>query len=243
MSTLLISECGENADNMVYLYGGLTESLCSVPCAVKAYRETLRNVIEVSGENCFDSMVKIEAVDKIADVIAVNYKYAYFRQYCKPYGLTETENRILLAAVISADIDEDREYVKSVIGEEQEFPIDGLFNFRLKDLKKKWNEIVRYLPKTFDPERLKDFIAYIIEEKASRRAFVENGKVFDVHFRRINRGFLSGEKQGDEKLLTEILLSGCGEAELLTPLKAEEEEYLTEYFGNKIIFSSGCFPN
>ncbi len=243
MSVLLISDGGENVENAVYLYGGLTESLCSLPCSVKAYKQTDRNIIEISADDCFYGIVKAEATDKIADVIAVNYKCDFFRSRCKPYGLTDTESRILLAAVVSADIDEDREYIKQRISSEDEFPVDGLFNFRLQALKKKWQDISMYLPRTFNPERLKDFIAFILEEKKSKRVYVQNGKVFDCHYKKLNRAFLSGDDTGDEKLLTEILLSGSGEAELLSPVRAEEEEFLTEYYGNKIIFSDGCFKS
>lgn len=243
MNVLFISDGAENMENAVYLYGGLTESLCGLPCNIKAYKQTDRNVIEVSSDDCFWRIVKAEAADKIADVIAVNYKYDFFRSLCKPYGLTDTENRILLAAVVSADIDDDREYIKQCISTEDEFPVDGLFNFRLKALKSKWRDISLYLPKTFDAERLKDFIAFILEEKKNKRVFVKNGNVYDCHYKKLNRAFLSGEDAGDEKLLTEILLSGAGEAELLSPVRAEEEEFLTEYYGNKIIFSDGCFKS
>ena len=41
--------------------------------------------------------------------------------------------------------------------------------------------------------------------------------------------------------MNEILLSGAGEAELLSRLGEEEEEYVREYLGGKIIFGKTYF--
>ena len=57
----------------------------------------------------------------------------------------------------------------------------------------------------------------------------------------MNRTFLTGKDYGEAKLLNEILLSGCGEAELLSAVPENDEEYLKEYLGSKIIFNKTYF--
>lgn len=236
MEILKITESECNVANIVYMYSGLSEVLSGMSRNFSAYNDGSRSVLEIEADGSYGDMLRAEIEEKISDIIAVSYKYANFSEAVHPYGLTPVENEILLASLIAADIDDDKAYIKRKISCEGEYSVDGLFNFRLSALKKKWHDVVSYIPKTFDSEKLKDFISFILEEKKGRRVFVENGKVFDPHFRRMNRSFLTGRVYGDEKLLIELLLSGCGEAELLSAVSEKEEEFLREYFGSKIIF-------
>ncbi|MBQ9709813.1 MAG: hypothetical protein IJV67_04265, partial [Clostridia bacterium] len=206
-----------------------------------AYSEGSRSVLEIDATDDFADFIRAEIEDRIADIIAVNYKYACFSSSVHPYGLTDGEREILLSALIAADIDDDKHYIKRKIASETEYSVDGLFNFRLAPLKRKWAEVVSFIPKTFNCERLKDFIAFLLEEKRGYRVFVENGKVFDKHFRRLNRAFLTGRQYGDDKLLNELLLSGCGEVELLSSVTDREDELLKEYFGSKVVFGKTYF--
>ncbi|MBQ9481980.1 MAG: hypothetical protein IJU84_07450 [Clostridia bacterium] len=241
MEILKITERENNLSNIAYMYGGLMEILSGASKNFSTYTDGGRSVLEIETPLDYAEMIRTEVEDKIADIIAVNYKYSYFSSAIKPYGLTPDENGILLSALISADIDDDKQYIKRKIRSEGEYSVDGLFNFRLSAIKKKWEDVASYIPKTFDAEKLKDFIAFILEEKAGVRVFVENGKVFDRHFRRINRTSLTGREYGDDRLVNEILLSACGEAELLSRVTEGEENYLKEYIGGKIIFGKTYF--
>ncbi len=243
MESLKITDCESNIANIVYMYSGLSEVLSGASRSFSTYYEGDRSVLEVSADSEYVDLIRVEIEDKISDIIAVNYKYSCFSSVVHPYGLTKDENEILISALISADIDDDKQYIKQKIFSEKEYSVDGIFNFRLSSLKKKWKDVTSYVPKTFDSEKLKDFIAFILDEKRSRRVFVENGKVFDKYFRRVNRTFLTGKQYGDGRLLNEILLSGGGEAELLSAVTDREEDYLREYLGNKIIFGKTCFFN
>jgi hypothetical protein len=67
--------------------------------------------------------------------------------------------------------------------------------------------------------------------------YVDSGKVYDSHYRRLKRSsLLDGE---GVKIIREILLSNCGEVELNGSLPKEDEYYLKEFYSDKIIFSSG----
>ena len=208
-----------------------------------AFNEGERTALQIEADDGYADMIRSEIEDKIADIIAVNYKYGYFADKVRPQGLGKTENGILISALISADIDEDKQYVKRRIVSEREYAVDGLFHFRLSPLRKKWESVISYVPKTFSVDKLKDFISFLLEEKKQLRIFIENGRVYDRHFRRLNRTFLTGRQYKEDKLLNEILLSGCGEAELLSPVSEGEEEYLREYLGGKIIFGKTYFNN
>ena len=241
MEIFKITDSGANVSNIAYMYGGLSEVLSSSSRKFSAYDDGSRSVLEIEAVSGYADMIRAEIEDKIADVIAVHYKYSYFASTLRPYGLAEDERGILISALISADIDDDRTYIKRKITSDGEYAVDGIFNFRLAPLKKKWEDVASYIPETFNVEKLKDFISFILEEKTGVRVFVENGRVFDRHFRRINRTALTGRNYKADRLVNEILLSGCGEAELLTRLAEEEENYLREFIGGKIIFGKTYF--
>ncbi len=243
MEIIKITDSESRLSNIVYMYGSLSEVLSGASKRFSAYNDGSRSVmeIELTGDN--GRYVKKEIEDKIADVIAVGYKHAVFSEGVHPYGLTEEEREILLSSLIAADIDDDREYIKRKIVCEREYSVDGLFNFRLTALKKKWQDVVSYVPKTFDGEKLKDFLAFILEEKRGNRVFVDNQKVYDKCFRRVNRTSLTGVQYGAERLVNEIILSGAGEAELLSGVSENAEEYLRDFLGNKIIFGKTYFCN
>lgn len=241
METLRITDCENNISNIVYMYSGLSEVLSGSARNFSAYNDGSRSVLEIAANDDYADFIRAEIEDKIADIIAVNYKYACFSATVHPCGLTEDEREILLCALIAADIDDDKAYVKRRVASEREYSVDGLFNFRLAPLKKKWEGVAAYVPKAFNGDKLRDFIAFLLEEKRGTRVFVENGRVFDKHFRRMNRTFLTGRQYGDCRLLNELLLSGCGEVELLSAVSDCEEGLLRDFFGSKVIFGKTYF--
>ena len=93
-----------------------------------------------------------------------------------------------------------------------------------------------FAPTCFVSSQLRDFIGYLIENR-KKRVYVDEGKVYDSHFRRLKRcSLLDGEEL---KIIREILLSNCGEVEISGKIPEEDEMYVRELFGDKIYFSSG----
>jgi hypothetical protein len=93
------------------------------------------------------------------------------------------------------------------------------------------------MPKSFDFIKLKDFINYLIVDKKDK-IFVENGKVYDTHYREILRSHLTPLDK-KYRLINEIILSLPGEIELRGGIDGEAEKFLKEFFGSKIIFKVG----
>ena len=112
-----------------------------------------------------------------------------------------------------------------------------MFNFRMKPLKEKWKEIAGYIPSGFTESQLKDFVKYLIKDKNGKRVYVDNGKVYDKRFNRLERTKLLLSDSGEFNLVKEILLSSAGEVELCTEVAKKEENFLKEFYGEKIIFN------
>lgn len=235
MARITVTEKDYNERNLYYVQSNTAEILNSTGSRFGVSRMGSRSVLWINCPDEYKEIIASEIADKLAEVVVINYKYSFFKKNIYLYGLSECENEILMASLIAADLEEDKRYAYERFKGKDEVALDGVFNFRLQALKKKWNEIVGYVPSGFINAQLKEFISYLLENK-KKKIYIEGGRVYDAHFRRLKRCELLG---GDAlNIVREVLLSNCGEIELTGNLPKEDEKYLKEYYGDKIIFSS-----
>ncbi len=238
MVNLSISENHYGKDNLFYLQNSLGEMLKSASCKLKTETVSQRAKLSLDCPEYYFDVIKTEIADKLAEIIAVKYKYDFFKSKLRIYGLGEQEKEILLVSLIAADLDEDKKYAYDRIKNYNELALDGVFNFRMQPLKRKWEEIISYMPDCFFEEQLKDFITFLLENK-KKHIYVDNGKVFDNHYKRLKRCSLIEYQK--LSLIREIILSNCGEIEVCGKIPEEDEKYIKRYYGGKIIFSTGYF--
>lgn len=243
MSNLFVSDCFESNNNVLYI----RESLCELFFEVqksKIIADRHRVGLKLFAPREFFRPAVLELCDKIADVIAIGYKYEFFCKKINPCGLSVRYKELLIASLIAADLEEDKRYIRSQIQKTQSliaptsefcFAIDGFFNFRLGALKNKWREVADYVPDYFSLRELNDFIAYLLCEKRGKRVIIDGKKVYDRRFNRLKRSTLLGG--GECGVVKEAILSGAGEVEVKNPPAAEDEKLLREYFGSKVYFS------
>ncbi len=240
MAKITLTERDYNQSNLQYICFTLSDLLSQTRSACELSRSGGRVVLTIDSPEDYAETVKKEVYDKASDVIAVNYKYDYFKKLISATGLNFVEKELLLTSIIAADLEEDKRYVCSKIAGYGNVVLDGVFNFRLKPLKNKWAGIVNCMPEYFQGEQLKDFITYLLEDR-KRKVLVEDDKVYDSHYKRLTKGELMDKGMQDGKIIREILLSGCGEVEVNCPLSKTDEHYLREYFGDKITLGKGYF--
>ena len=240
MVKYIITEKDLSENNIDYIAYSLRDLFMQTSSVTCKRREGGRIVMDIETPEYFGEVVKAELFDKIAEVITINYKYEYFKKHISPHGLSAIEKELLLTSLISADFDEDKRYAVSKLKGFYEISMDGMYNFRLKLLKKKWEEIIGYMPEYFVNAQLKDFITYLLEGK-KKKVYVENDKVYDADFRRLTRGNLMDENLQEGKVIREILLNGTGEVELAGQISGLDEFYLKEYYGEKVNFTKGLF--
>ena len=203
---------------------------------MKIFADKNRAGLEMSVEDEYEGIAREELFDKICDVITVGYKYNFFAQKIKLDGMKNQHKQLLLSSIIAADFEDDKRYVKHKLSfVDKSIAIDGVYEFRLKNLKSKWLEIVNYIPEYFSENELKSFIIYLIGEKRGKKVLVDGEKVYDKRFNRLKRVQLLPD--GDLKIVKEVLISGADEIELKGKLPREDEIYLKEYFGDKICFN------
>lgn len=241
MREILISESILKSKNIAYLYTALLDITNQVNAKMDIKNTTNRVELSIYLIEDYYNIIKQEIEDKIADIIAVSYKYDYFFKRIRSVNLSEYEMKLLLSSLISADLEEDKRYIIKKLAYYSEYSIDGIFNFRMKPLKEKWQEIASYIPKSFSKNQLKDFIEYIVKDKKGKRVYYENGSLYDKRFNVLRRKELIGLENEENATLIEILLSGAGEVELASPLSKIEEKYLKEFYGEGVIFSDNYF--
>lgn len=236
MICITVTEKDYNDSNLLYVQSSVGELLKSADCTVKNTIKDGRAVLEVNCPQYYSDIIRTEIADKVAEIVVIKYKYEFFKKNVLACGLSQTEKEILMASLIAADLDDDKRYAFDRIKSYGEIAVDGIFNFRLKPLKKKWQDVVQYIPVCFLNEQLKEFISFLLENK-KKRVYVDGGRVYDCHYRRLKRcSLLDGEKA---KIVREVLLSNCGEVELLGNIPEDDEYYLKEFYNDKIIFSGG----
>ena len=80
MSELIITESSIRKNNLTYLYGALGEMINQVDARVDIKNGKNRYELKIFIPDEYNSIFLTETEDKIADVIAINYKYNYFRR-------------------------------------------------------------------------------------------------------------------------------------------------------------------
>ncbi len=234
MAIISITENGTNENNLLYVQTSLAEIFTHSGCSVRLTNCDKRSILTVNCPDEYKDIIKVEIYDKAAEVIVIKYKNDFFKKTLRVQGLSQTEKEILIASLIAADLDDDKKYAFERFKADDEIAIDGIFNFKLKSLKKKWVDVAGYIPACFLNYQLKEFIGYLLENK-KKPVYVESGRVYDSHYRRLKRSSLL---DGESTLITrEILLSNCGEIRLSGSLPKDDEFYLKEYYNDKIFFS------
>lgn len=233
MTNISITESELSQENLSYVQSATNELLSNADCTVRFYNVGGRAVLSINCPSYYADAIGSEIKDKVAEIIAIKYKYDYFKSVLSVGGLKSIEKEILLTSLIAADLEDDKKYTYEKIKNANQIAVDGTFNFRLKPLKKKWQDVAECIPQCFLTTQLKEFISYIIENK-KKRVYIDGGSVYDSHYRRLKRSSLLGGN--NLKIVREVLLSNCGEVELNGKIPQEDEFYLKEYYCDKIFF-------
>lgn len=235
MASLIVSENKQNKQNLLFIQTNIIEALKIPDCTVREKNFDDRDVLLFTFPDCYKEIFKGEVIDRVAETIVVRYKYDFFTQNVKVSNLSQDEREILFASIISADLIEDKKYTMNRLKGFDEIAIDGVYNFYLSQLKKKWLDIISYIPPTFSKSELKDFVSFLLENK-KKRIYIDGGKVYDYNFRRLRRVSLLPSLH--LHVFLEVLLSNCGEIELMGGIPKDDEFYIKEFYGEKIFFSS-----
>ena len=187
--------------------------------------------IAVKTERAYCPYVRRFVEENVADVIAVGYKYAFFeKRLCLPL-LGASEKRLLITALVAADFLEDRAYVARRLSGFESYSLDGVFHFRLQELKKRWAGVVEYVPTDMGVASLENFLEFLTED-GENKLFIKEGKVYDEEYRLLSRSVLTGKAS----VVGEILLGSAGQVYCFGKTDKDTDVFLKKYYGGKVIF-------
>ena len=171
------------------------------------------------------------AEEHIADVLAVGYKYDFFEKRLALPLLTKLQKRLLITALVAADYKEDRGYIARRIRGFEKYCLDGMFHFRLGNLKKRWEEVIEYIPTDMGEASMEGFLEFLAED-GEGKLFLKNGKVYDEEYRPLSKSVLTGV----ESPIGEIVLGGAERIYCFGETDADTKAFLRKYYGEKAVF-------
>lgn len=231
MEEITISQNGFDSLYMSYLYGKVCERFSFLPstCGIEKKGDCTEIAFQTEREYC--PYVRRFTEDNIADVIAVGYKYDYFEKRLTLPLLSKLKKRLLLTALVAADYKDDRAFIARKIRGLANYCLDGMFHFRLRDLQKRWDGIIDYIPTDMGEVSLDGFVEFLIED-GEGKLFIKDGKVYGEDYRQLSRSLLTGV----ESPIGEILLGGAEQVYCFGEVDGETKAFLNKYYGEKAVF-------
>lgn len=227
-----VTERDGNCRYIAYIAASLAKAGASAQIGFEEGRVRLC----VTGE---DASLRRLAEEKAADILCIGYKYAELAPLIRPAGLGEEDREILVAAVIAADLAEDRRCVLARLRRASgcECTVDGFYRFRLGDLRAKWRGVAACVPSVFTSGKLADFMEYLLGAGRGK-VFLKGDAVFDARCRRLRRSSLIEGGRSEMNTLREIVLSGAGKVECLSSPGPRQEDFLRRYYGGRVCFAT-----
>ncbi len=231
MEEITITQNGFNGQYMSYLYGKVKERFSFLPATCDMARTGDCTEIAFKTEPAYCPYVRKFTEEHIADVLSIGYKYAFFNKRLPLPMLTPAQRKLLLTALVAADYKEDRGYILRRVRGYMNYCIDGLFHFRLRELKSRWEEIADYVPTDMGEISTEGFLSFLAED-GEGKIFLKKGKVYDGEYHRLSRSALTGK----ESAIGEILLSGAQQVYCFGETEGETRAFLKKYYGEKVFF-------
>ncbi len=228
---IMITQNGFDGRYMSYLYAKVKERFAFLPSCCDMARKGERTEIAFKTEREYCPYVRKFTEEHISDVLSIGYKYAYFDKQLPLPLLTGEKRRMLLTALVAADYKEDKAYAMRRVRGQSQYSIDGVFHFRLRELKKRWKEIVDYIPADMGEAATEGFLGFLVED-GEGKIFLKNGKVYDESYRLLSRSSLTGEHNE----IGEILLSGAERVYCFGEPDGDVKTFLQKYYGEKAVF-------
>ncbi len=231
MEEITITQNGFDGLYMSYLYGKVRERFSFLPSTCDMERKGDHTEIAFKTEREYCPYVRKYAEEHIADVLAVGYKYAFFEKRLPLPMLSPLKRRILITALVAADYKEDRTFIARRIRGFEKYCLDGLFHFRLQDLKSRWEEVISYIPTDMGESAMDGFLEFVAED-GEGKVFLKNGKVYDEEYRLQTKSLLTGV----ESPVGEIILSGAERVYCFGETDEASAAFLKKYYREKAVF-------
>lgn len=232
---LFVSEAGGDCSHIAYLYHSLLASFQKETFSSKLtlLRERLR--LEICFPESLEERVRKTLALSAAEIFGIGYKYDFLKKNLRRGRLTRGERELLLTALVAADFPDEKGYLLKRVSFEKELCLDGIYRFRLQELKEKWAEILSLLPNDYLEEEFERFICFLLEGDESK-IYVKGDEVYNENYLKQRRsGLISSYPE--LSFFREVMLSGAGKVCFLTPPKKEACAFLKKYYAGRFFYA------
>lgn len=229
MGEITVSEAGGHSLYITYLYNTLAGVLSRTGGSAELLLGDERSALRIRTER--DKEVHENLKERITEIIGIGYKNEFLCERLR-VALSRREKRLLCAALIAADFEGDKAYIRRKIAEAGQYNIDGLYAFRFAPLHEKWRRIVDYVPETFSSSDLKQFCEFLVGESRNK-IYLKGNTVFGENLKPLRRSCLLGEEDAE----TEIMLSDAGFVYCLGEVEEGLSDFLQKFYAERAIFS------
>ncbi|MBQ7368145.1 MAG: hypothetical protein IJW60_00355 [Clostridia bacterium] len=231
MEQITITQNGFDEKYALYLFEKMRERFSFLPAAIDLERQGDFIEIAIKTERAYCPYIRRFVEENAAEVLAVGYKYAYFARRLNLPLLSETEKSLLITALVAADFQEDKGYARRRLCGFDSYSLDGVYHFRLRELVRRWEGILEYVPSDMCAAGLESFLEFLTEDGESK-LFLKDGKVYDEEYRLLCKSKLTGKASA----VGEILLGGAGQVYCFGETEKETLAFLKKYYGGKVVF-------
>ena len=158
----------ENANEglLKYVYDEVSTSIAKVGGVCKYLHGKCRSKFALACNELYATTISRQVEDCLINALTLGFKGLYLRD-----SLGISDDDLLLNTLVNTmclfDNKFDKYYVKKSISLIGEICIDGYYNFRMKGLKSKWNELVEIVKNNNallrDTSLIKEFLCYLMD--------------------------------------------------------------------------------
>ena len=166
-----VSVVKENSHLLDYVKGQLAPCLKEIDGISTEIDTISRSCFSLACSDTYRFQVQRRLLDAVSQALTLGYKNVYMRDLLGIYGDNFYKN-VLVNVICVFDNDYDRQMVSRLVEIENDVCIDGYYNFRLAEVKKKWAEITRLVSDNIyvlsDNAMIMEFLQYLLESTPSK---------------------------------------------------------------------------
>ncbi len=218
---------GKDAHNIDYI----AQKLVSFKSADKTIVEVVkggRKYLSVACSSAYEPLLKDLLLEGVSDVLALGYKNKYFtKRLDKKEGLL---NRTLINVMCLFDNVKDKRAVLGQIEQTDNISLDGIFNFRVRELKERWEEVLdltnAYGVIASDDFITTEFLCYLIDSIPPQHGGLTASILEDSFVLQDNKGnviphvpLITKENTNEERLIYNLV---CNKAKNIIVLDSQK---------------------
>ena len=166
-----VSVVKENSHLLDYVKGKLAPCLKEIDGVSTELDTQFRTCFSLACSDTYRFQVQRKLLDAVSQALTLGYKNVYVRELLGIYGDNFYKN-VLVNVICVFDNEYDKQIVSRLVEIDQNVCIDGYYNFRLAEVKKKWSEITRLVSDNFyvisDNGLITEFLQYLLESTPSK---------------------------------------------------------------------------